>query len=157
MSSHKRPSRERCALFSNYLSGCCSSRSSSVHLSRSHVPASLRWDAFWVPRWIMFSGKGLGILRVRTVAVDRKTGEERLVSWDTYDSPPRPHRPRRVKVVTRERDVWSFGRRVCRNEGPNVEVYVPADRAVKSGWKRELDGVGDICRRRKKSRRIPKR
>jgi hypothetical protein len=99
----------------------------------------------WVPRWEMFSGMALGMMRVHIKVRDDIPGHPRTVYWEDYLPVPKPRQVRHAVVVQREAEVRAHGRRICKQEGEGASVFISAELATREGWKVLMAGEKDLC------------
>lgn len=108
----------------------------------------LNENEYWMPRWQMFSGKGLGILAVRFES-EGPDGVRQDVAWDHFDPPKPPRSPVRAERLHTERDVRRKAQVLCRALGRGTAVYAHARKAVRSGWEPVLAGEENLCKKRR--------
>lgn len=111
----------------------------------------------WVPRWEMFSGMALGMMRVHITVVDANVGQPRTVFWQDYLPVPKPRQLRRAVVVRRESEVRAHGRRICKKEGKDTSVFISAELATREGWKALIVAEEDFCQQTRDKRSRSKR
>jgi hypothetical protein len=107
----------------------------------------LNENEYWIPKWRMFSGKGLGILAVRFES-EAPDGVRQDVPWEHFDPPEPPRGPVRAERLQTERDVRRKAQVLCRALGRGTAVYAYARKAVQSGWEPVLAGEENLCKRR---------
>lgn len=99
-----------------------------------------------LPRWQMFSGKGLGIYAVHFELV-APSGERRTVLWGEFARDPPPGRVRRAATARKLRDITREATRICRAAGAGSSLFAEARQAVAQGqgWRAVGRERLDLC------------
>lgn len=99
-----------------------------------------------IPRWVMFSGKGLGIYGVHFELVE-PSGRRRTVTWSEFDAPHEAGTRIQAARASTLRDITRQADRICRKVGRPAQLFATARLAIKggNGWAPKGDPSLDLC------------
>lgn len=99
-----------------------------------------------IPRWVMFSGKGLGIYGVHFDLVE-EPGKTRTVTWGEFDQPRKAGTPFQAARARDLGHIASQAARICRAVGPHAQLFATVRQAVRTGngWTKKSGDKLDLC------------
>ena len=104
----------------------------------------------WIRPWVMFSGKGIGVVKARFEKVDRKGRHRKVDLAKLFDAPPPfatfDDKPDKRVWMIHSRAQWnSLVHKICRKLGRRGDLRATAYIGRKAGWLPLADEDTNLC------------